>query len=63
MSKKIVIEAGTAFVVEPGKSYVIHMPDLDIEDSNQLRDWFKERGVTDLLLVTTASFSMAEVQK
>lgn len=63
VSKKTVIKIAEAFKVEAGKSYMINIPDFDMEDMNALREAFSKHGVEDVIVVSSDSMTVSEIPK
>ena len=58
---KIIVQKATAFQLNPDKSYIVHAPNINEEETKRLQDWFKEHGIEDAVIVMTDTFEISEV--
>lgn len=63
-SKKTVIKKARAFEIDPNKTYMVHIPELENDDIDRLKEWFAKRGIKDnMVFVMTENMTIAEAPK
>lgn len=60
---KIIIQKANAFRLDPNSAYLIHLPECTLEESEMLRGWLAEHGITDAVIVNTPTMQVNEMEK
>lgn len=63
-SKKTIIQKAKVFEIDPNKTYMVHVPELEHEDINRLKDWLAERGMkANIVFVMAENMQVMEVKE